>query len=172
METVERDALEHHVFGLRRLALATHQAERSVRHSQEPTVARVAPGRVARLVEHAEVGGHAAVDRTLKFGNPGAHRRPASGRIGVLLAGHRLHGIVRATGAHNGADGNESLHHRGDSRKQFANLDAGNRGLDGPQLAANLRRRIDFDVPHILMGRPARQEDIDDRLMRATDALL
>src|SRR6266567_1177640 len=52
----------------------------------------------------------------------------------------------------------------------LANLDAGNFGIDRLELAANFRRRVLLEIEHVLVGRPARQKDHDDRLVRLADA--
>jgi hypothetical protein len=47
-----------------------------------------------------------------------------------------------------------------------ANFNARHVGLDRFELAANLAGSVGLDVEHVLMGRSARQEDVDDRLVR------
>ena len=42
----------------------------------------------------------------------------------------------------------------------------------GVELAADFRRGLGLDVPHVEVGRAARQEDIDDRLVRTARACL
>src|SRR5438132_7410524 len=52
----------------------------------------------------------------------------------------------------------------------LANLDAGNFSIDRLELAANFRRRVLLEIEHILVRRPARQKDHDDRLVRFANA--
>src|SRR5438876_9648551 len=52
----------------------------------------------------------------------------------------------------------------------LANLDAGNFGIDRLELAANFRRRVLLEIEHILVRRPTRQKDHDDRLVRFANA--
>jgi hypothetical protein len=73
-------------------------------------------------------------------------------------------------GADHGADNRIFVRHPGQAGKMLANLDAGNVGGDGTELASNLAWRICLQVEHVLMRRPARQKNHDDRLMGASDS--
>jgi hypothetical protein len=57
----------------------------------------------------------------------------------------------------------------GEERKVFANLETGNVGGDGFELAADFARRIRLQIKHVLVGRTPRQEDHDDGLVRFSD---
>src|SRR5581483_3044538 len=52
-------------------------------------------------------------------------------------------------------------------REQLADVDARDVGADGVELAANLARGLDLDVPHVQVRRSTRKVDIDDRFMTA-----
>jgi len=56
--------------------------------------------------------------------------------------------------ADDGADRHQLVHVAGEVGQKFANLNAGNAGANGIELAADFDRGIDLDVVHILMGRP------------------
>ena len=66
---------------------------------------------------------------------------------------------------HQRPDEDKLVGHAGDARKHLADVDAGNVSMNWVEFAANLTRSINFDVPHVLMWRPAGQEDVDDSLM-------
>jgi hypothetical protein len=83
-------------------------------------------------------------------------------------AGHALDGVVPAAGADDGADEDALVGDSGDLRERLANLDASDLGRDRLELAADLLRGVGLEVPHILVGRPAAEEDVDDRFVRGT----
>ena len=58
----------------------------------------------------------------------------------------------------------------GEPRQVLADLDAGDVRGDRLELAADLGRGVRLEVEHVLVRRPAGQEDHDDRLVRAADA--
>ena len=86
--------------------------------------------------------------------------------------GHALHGVVIARGTDDRANRDQPIHHLSQSRKEFADLDPRHVGLDRPQRAADLRRCLHLHVKHVLVGRPARQKDHDDGLVRVADPRL
>ena len=58
----------------------------------------------------------------------------------------------------------------GKARKVLANLDARHVRGYGPKFAAHFARGIGLQIKHVLVRRSARQENHDDRLVRAADA--
>ena len=58
----------------------------------------------------------------------------------------------------------------GQARQVLADVDAGDVGPDRLELAADLDRGVRLEVHHVLVRRPAGQEDHDDGLVRAADA--
>src|SRR5262249_49905708 len=52
-----------------------------------------------------------------------------------------------------------------DLRKYLTNLNPGNLGRNRLELAADLDGRLGLDVPHVLVRRPATQEDVDHRFV-------
>jgi len=62
------------------------------------------------------------------------------------------------------AQRNTVVHDFRQARHVFADLDAGNAGVDWLKLAANFGGRIHFQIVHVLMGRRADQIDHDHRL--------
>src|SRR5262249_44698166 len=78
--------------------------------------------------------------------------------------------IVVVLCTHHRTDDRKPIHHRGDFRKHFANLDPGNFGRDRFELASDFLRRFGFDLPHVLVRRTSAQEDIDYGLVGAADA--
>ena len=108
---------------------------------------------------------HRWIDRALHLGEHGADARPAAHRPQRFACGQPvMHwiGVVTAAGADDRADDDELVHAGGDLREDLADLNAGHVGVDRLELAANFGRRFGLDVPHILMRRPAAEEDIDD----------
>ena len=80
------------------------------------------------------------------------------------MPGDALESVVRAAGADDRADRHQLVHLRGDPRQMLADLDARHVGLDRLELAADLGRRVHLQIEHVLVRRPAGQEDHDDRL--------
>src|SRR5262249_27615799 len=75
-----------------------------------------------------------------------------------------------ARGADDRAEEDALVHDRGQARKDFAYLHAGNIGVDRLELPADFGRRVGLNLPHVLVrGTPAK-EDVDDRFIRRTDA--
>jgi hypothetical protein len=62
-------------------------------------------------------------------------------------------------------DDDALVHAAGDPGEALADLDAGDVGVDGLELAADLGRGLGLDLPQVLVRRPAAQEDVDDRLV-------
>ena len=56
--------------------------------------------------------------------------------------------------------------------KHLADLNAGDVGLDRIELAADLLRRLGLDLPHVLVGWAAAEEDIDERLVAGARQVL
>ncbi len=56
-------------------------------------------------------------------------------------------------------------------REQFADMDAGDVRRDRIELAADLPRGVRLRIPHVDVGRPSRQVDVDDRLVGAASRL-
>jgi len=54
----------------------------------------------------------------------------------------------------------------------LADVDAGDGGADRVEFAANPGGGVGLQIDHVLVRRPAGQEDHDDRLVRAGDARL
>src|SRR5207253_5019437 len=92
------------------------------------------------------------------------------GQVADRPAGHALHRVVPAAGADDGADDGELVHQAGDTREDLADLDAGHRGGDRLELAADLGGGLGLDLPQVLVGRAAAEEDVDDRLVSGAGA--
>lgn len=111
--------------------------------------------------------GHGGIHRTVQAREHGSHAGPATdGRQrGVGPTGLAQDRVVAIGSAHHRTNDDTLVHKAGDAWKDLANLDAGNLGGDGVELAANFARRFGFNVPHILVGRSTTQVDVNDRLM-------
>ena len=83
-----------------------------------------------------------------------------------------LKSVVVIDRADQRADQHELVHQAGRAREQLGNLDSGHVRRDWLHHATNLARRVELQIEHVLMRRPARQEDVDDRLVRTPDARL
>ncbi len=110
--------------------------------------------------------------RPVQFRHHRAQRGPSARRLltAAATAGHALVGVVRAAGADDRADRNQPVHLLGEQRKMLADFDAWHVGLDRLEFAAHFRRRVHLQIEEILVRRPARQEDHDDRFVRLAHA--
>ena len=107
------------------------------------------------------------VNSTLKFGHGRAYTRPTAGR-GIRATGatsQTHHRIVRTFCSDERADKSELVRHFRHERKLFTDLNAGNIGSYRAELATELRRSVGLEIPHVLMRRPAREENHDNRLV-------
>ncbi len=75
--------------------------------------------------------------------------------------------VLRADDA---ANERELVRHLRHQRQVLADFDAGNVRLDRLELAADFRRRIHLQIERVLVRRPARQINHDDRFVRSPDA--
>src|SRR5205085_288947 len=80
---------------------------------------------------------------------------------------HALVGRVVSFAANHRPDDRQLVHYLGHSWQVLANLDARHAGADRFELAANLCRSVRLEVNHILVWWTTRQEDHDNRLVRA-----
>ena len=105
--------------------------------------------------------------RPLHFRDDRADAGTSADRDAVAArpAAHALVAVVIVDAADDRADDGELVHLRGDPRKAFADLDAGDFGRDRAELAANFLRGLGLDFPHVLMRRAAGEEDVDHRLL-------
>jgi hypothetical protein len=71
---------------------------------------------------------------------------------------------VIAGGADDRANDGQLVHHGRQPREHFADLNARHSRGDGSEFASDFARRLGFDVPHVLVRRPAAQENVDHRL--------
>src|SRR5205823_413456 len=84
----------------------------------------------------------------------------------LVAAGRALDGVVPAAGTDDRADEGELVGQGGDLREALADLDAGDGRADRLELAADLGRGVGLEVPHVLVGWAAAEEDVDHRLVR------
>ena len=63
------------------------------------------------------------------------------------------------------ADDRKFVHHSGELREKFTDLDAVDIGGNRFELSANFGGGIHLEVEHVLVRRAACQEDIDERLV-------
>merc|ERR1712096_17344 len=93
----------------------------------------------------------------------------SSRRTAIVVPRHTLVGVVRISGTDQRTYGDKLVHHPRHQGKLFTNLNSRNIRLDRRELAANLPRRIGFDVIHILMRRTTTAVNHDYRLMGSPD---
>ena len=72
---------------------------------------------------------------------------------------------------YHGPDDRQFIHHPRHARHKLADLDTGHVGSDRAELTTNFRRRLGLEIEHVLVWRPSRQEDHDDRLFRESARL-
>ncbi len=165
-ETVKRDAVEDHVV----LARAG-RFEGRIGHPQKTRLTRVRPFHVAHFRRQPDERRDGGIDRPLQFRHRRAETGPAAGRrIFVIATGQTLHRVMVAVGPDDGADERAFVHQPGDFRQMLANLDVLDAGGDRLELPTHFARRVHLQIKHVLMRRPARQENHDDRLVRTTNA--
>ena len=161
-KTIERQALQHHVFG----SAALVGLERCVTDAEETGLAVLGPRGVAHLRCEPDERRDGRIHRAIELRQHRPERRPTAGRhVLVVAAGDALDGVVVAVAAHDGSDDGILVRELREPRKVLADLDAGDVGGDGFEFAADLRRGVHLQVEHVLMARSARQEDHDDRLV-------
>ncbi len=78
---------------------------------------------------------------------------------------HALNGIVTTASTHQRTHEGKLIGHCRDLGEAFANLNAGHFRANRLELTANFGRCFGFDLPHILVGRAAAQEDVDYRFV-------
>src|SRR5262245_15580950 len=111
---------------------------------------------------------HRWIDRTLQSGNHCADRGPPAHRPQRILRPTRiaLNRVVPAARTDDRTHEHALVGDTGDLRERFANLNAGNFGGDRLEFAAYFLGCVGLEVPHVLMRRPAAQENIDYGLVR------
>jgi len=65
------------------------------------------------------------------------------------------------------ADEGYTIGHCGELGEELADFHAGHDGFDRVVFAADFGGGVGLEVPHVDVGRAARQKDVDDRLVRA-----
>ena len=105
-------------------------------------------------------GDDGAVGRPLVVG---VERRVEAGRREIagqhVVVGGAVVGVVMAEGADEG----DLVHLPGHARQMFADADAGDVGVDGVEIAAELDRGVRLEVPRVDGAEAAVQEEEDER---------
>ena len=134
-----------------------------MRWATETGRARIAPLVVATLWRQTDEGWHRGTSGALDFAHHRTDRRPSAGRcIARRAASEALVSVVATMRPDHRTDEAELVRHAGDLREQLTYLNSGNIRVDRFELAADVRRRVEFDVEHVLMRRTTGQEDHDD----------
>ena len=132
----------------------------------EAGLSGIGPAAAFHFRGEAHEGWSARPSGSLQFRHRRAEGRPTACRLlGYGPTGEALEGGVAAFRPDQGADGGEPIHALSDPRQVFADLHAGEVRGDRLEFAADFRRRVHFQVDHVLVGRATRQEDHDDRLL-------
>ena len=162
-QLLQRDPPELHVIQRGPVGL-----ERRVRRPEEADRAGIRPGGVSGPCGQADERRDAGVDRPLQLGDRGSQARVAADdpEVALLPPGVALEGFVAVGHADDGPDDRRLVHHLRDPREDLADLDAGDVGGDRLELAPDLGGGLGLDVPHVLVRRPAAEEDVDHRLVR------
>lgn len=139
--------------------------------TEEAGIARVV-GRVLHAGREADVGALPA-RWPLELRHHRAKLWPATLRLSlVAAAGHALKRIVGPGRSHDRPHNRQLVGDLRQLRHQLADLDPRHIGGDRAKLPADLRGRIGLEVDHVLVRRPARQEDHDHRLLPRTRSRL
>src|SRR4030095_9759028 len=83
-------------------------------------------------------------------------------RIRTGMPGKTLIGSMLSIAPHNAAKDGEFIHHRRHFRKQLASRDPRHVGLNRREFTPDFGRSIHFQIPHILVGRTAAEENVND----------
>ncbi len=84
----------------------------------------------------------------------------------MLSTGHTLKGIVAAGRTHDGPNHRQFVHHPGHAGEKLTDVNARYVGSNGLEFTAYFRGGLGLDIVHVLVRRPSRQKDHDDRLVR------
>ena len=138
-----------------------------MRGSEKAGLARVSPLIMSTLRGQSEEGGNPRGDLASQLGEGGSNAGPATGRLRPLglAPGQTLNRIMAATSSYHRPDHGELIHHPGHLREQFADLNPGNIGRDRFKLSPDAGGGLHLEIPHVLVGRAACQEDHDNGLV-------
>ena len=138
-EAIKRDAVEDHVV----LARALVDLKRRVGRTEEASHAVVRPRHMPHLRRKSNERWNRRITRALELRKQRTHRRPAAQRlITIHVARVALEGFVTIFHADHRADDRAFIHHLGEARQMFANLDARNVRRDGSELPAHFAGRV------------------------------
>jgi hypothetical protein len=76
-------------------------------------------------------------------------------------------GFVSVFATDNGSNHHGLIHPLSELGEDLADLDTGNVRCDRTEFATDFRGSLRFDFPHVLMGRTATEENVDQTLVRA-----
>ena len=145
-----------------------------MRRPKETGAARVAPGLVTGVRCQANKRRHAGGRLAVHSGEHRAHARPSSRRLvaKISAAGLALPCIVAAVGSDHRTDDGKLVHHLRHQRELIANTNSWDICRNLIELAAHLLGRVWLEIPHVLVRRTARKENVDDGFVAATGSLL
>jgi len=141
-----------------------------MRFAQKSPFAGISPLGMTGRIHQGKVSRNAGIGLSLYARYPSAGGRNASGKApGIAgMSGYALVKVVCALGVDHRADDGEFVHHPGHPRKLFANLNTGHVCRNGFEFSPDVRGRFGLEIEHVLMGRTAGEQNVDDRLVRAT----
>ena len=90
----------------------------------------------------------------------------------ISAAGLALPGIVAAVGSNHRTDDGKLVHHLRHQRELIANTNSWDICRNLIELAAHLLGRVRLEIPHVLVRRTARKENVDDGFVAAAGSLL
>jgi len=122
-------------------------------------------------VREANEGWAIGIDRSLQIGDGRSERGLVTQcRVGVAKTAKAQFGSMFVLGPDERADDGKAVHLLRQLGEVFADLDAGDGGLDGREFPTDFHRCVRFQIPDIEVGRATGEEDHDDRLVFAAIA--
>ncbi len=114
-----------------------------------------------------DVGRYRGIDRTKQLGDGRANRGTTADVFQLVWMPTRetYIRVVTTTASDDAANHGGLVHQTGELRKDFADFDSWHIRFDRLELAANFAGSFGLDVPHVLVRRTTRQENVDDRLV-------
>ena len=129
---------------------------------------------MAGVRRQADKRRHSSGRLPVHAGEHRAHARPPSRRLvaKISAAGLALPCIVAAVGSNHRTDDGKLVHHLRHQRELVSNTDSGDICRNLIKLATNLLGGIRLEIPHVLVRRTTRKENVDDSFVAAAGSLL
>ena len=164
--------IEAHVVQLHILHPRPIGFERGVGGAEKSCFAAMRPRDVLGSSRESDEGRDGGIDCSVQLGDSRADRRSAAEGFEVIgkPSAHALIRLVSILATDDRTDDSGFVHALGQLGKDLADLDPWNIGGDGAELPSNFGGSLGLNLPHILVGRTASEENIDKALVRISPA--